>query len=414
MFVQKTTLIGLLLLLPSSVLALSPISLNALIERSLSNHPESRMFEQRRHATLSMMASEVFLPSPMIAYEEMTGAGMLGSGLTGMKQTIWEFRQKIPFFPKTYLSREVLEQEAQSIAAELTQAQKTRKAKITTEYFRWLAIKKKLKIKKEEELLLAQLIAVQQTRYLSQKVSQVELVALQIERGNLLTEITELESEEKKQQITLEILVGPGESLGGFEPQDQKLILKPFYAGAPEKVAESLNKNNLELSAAHAMNKRGQANVSRSKAAWVPDLELMVSRREDDLGNKQEGWQVAVEIPLWLAGEPRARVSQARAESQNLETAYMEKKRQLQLEAQAMVADQKQLRKQLELMENGLVQWSNQNVKSARIAYQTGKLEYASFLALMQSAYQTLISYEDLKVKVLDNQEQLQVLMGDT
>jgi outer membrane protein TolC len=349
----------------------------------------------------------------MIAYEEMTGAGMLGSGLTGMKQTIWEFRQKIPFFPKTYLGREVLEQEAQSIVAEMNQAQKVRKAKITTEYFRWLAVKKKLKIKKEEELLLAQLIAVQQTRYLSQKVSQVELVALQIERGNLLTEITELESEDKKQQVALEILIGPGESLSGFEPKDQKLNLKPVFLGAPEKIAESLNKNSLELAAANAMSKRGQSNLSRAKAAWVPDLEVMVSKREDDLGNKQEGWQVAVEIPLWLAGEPRARVSQARAEAQNLETAYIEKMRQLQLEAQVMLTDQKQLRKQLELMENGLVQWSNQNVKSARIAYQTGKLEYASFLALMQSAYQTLISYEDLKVKVLDNQEQLQVLMGD-
>jgi outer membrane protein TolC len=106
-----------------------------------------------------------------------------------------------------------------------------------------------------------------------------------------------------------------------------------------------------------------------------------------------------MEIPLWWAGEQRAQMRQARAEAENLQTAVAEKKRQLVLEAEMAVREQKQLRKQLELMENGLVQWSNQNVKSARMAYQTGKLEYANFLALIQSAYQTLVSYEDLKVR---------------
>lgn len=407
MFFGRTPVVAFLILIPKFLFALPSVTLESLQERAKTNHPEHQIFELRHHSTSAMLAGEVYLPSPMLSYEEMTGAGMIG-----MKQSTWQLRQRVPFLAKTYLGRELYARETQAIHYEMEQAQKNRFSKITTEYFRWLAVKKKLKIKKEEEILLSQLIAVQQTRYLSQKVSQVELVALQIERGNLLTEITELEAEDKKQQTTLEILSGPGDHLRGLEPKDLKLSLTPLLDSDEARINEQMERSNSELFASKEMAERGRTSVTKAKVSWVPDLEIMITKRTNDLGDKQSGWQLGLEIPLWLAGEQRARVNQARAEASGAELAYEEKKRQLLLEAQTLINDQRQLRKQLELMENGLVQWSNQNVKSARVAYQTGKLEYASFLALMQSAYQTLVSYEDLKVKVLENQEQLHVLMG--
>lgn len=405
MFKTKNLLLLLLLFDPITLWALPTISLKALLERSKDSHPDNLIYEQRIRAIEAMQSGEVALPNPMISYEQMTASGM-----SSMKETKWEIKQRLPFPLKTYFTFQMYALEIESLQAELKQSQIQREAKISTEYFRWLSFHKKLRLKKEQEILLSQMIAVQRTRYVTQKVSQVELVALQIERGNILQELSMIEAELANQTAKVGILVGPGENLKNFDPKDEKLPLASFQAQAD--IADYLEVNNSELRAMKLMSEREEKSLSQSKAGWVPDLELMLSERNDDLGTKRRGWQVGIEIPLWLGSEQRAKVNQARAAYQTSQARFAEQKRKMQLEVEAMLAEQIQLKRQLELMENGLVQWSGQNVQSAKTAYQTGKLEYASFLALMQSAYQTLSEYEDLKIKVLENQEQLGIIFG--
>lgn len=407
---QRIYFVVFLFSLTSTALWATPsVDLEMLLQRSNTNHPDNILFNQRLQSTQAMQTGQVYLPNPMLAYEEMAGSGM-----GAMKELKWEFRQRLPFPWKTYLGRQMYEREAQAIQAEWQQNQKRRKAEITIEYFRWLAVIKKLRIKKEQELLLSQMIAVQRTRYLAQKVSQVELVALQIERGTLLTEVTELEAEVRNQQVRLEILVGPGESLEGREPKEIKLALLDFKSRPAAELEAMLEKNNSELNAAKLMSERGELGASQGRVGWIPDLEVMISERKDNnTGARTTGWEIGIEIPLWLGGELRAMQGRSHSEAVMAETLYREQRRKNLLEVSALLNDQKQLRKQLELMEGGLVQWAGQNVQSARTAYQTGKLEYASFLALMQSAYQNLIAYEDLKIKVLENQEKIKLLLGE-
>lgn len=383
------------------------VDLQSLLERTQKSHPDNFLFEQRLHSISAMRTGEVYLPSPMLSFGTMNTAGM-----NPMKEEMWEFRQKIPFVYKTYLSRSMLDREFESINSEWQQNQRVRQAQLTTEFYRWLGVQQKLKHRKDQEVLLTQLIAVQRTRYISQKVTQVELVALQIERGNLLNEIAALEAELAEQRAKVESLAGPGDSLKDREPKAEKLPLLPLAAWKEESIPEYLERNNAELKALELMRDKNDLSVSRSRAGWVPDFEVMLSFRRDDVGDEKKTWQVGIEIPLWFAGEQRGRVGQARAESSGAQTRFQEQKRQLVLEAESQLKKRVQLRRQLDLMENGLVQWSSQNVQSARTAYQTGKLEYAGFLALMQSSFQTLLAYEDLKVSVLENQERLKLMLG--
>jgi outer membrane protein TolC len=386
------------------------ISLTALQERAQTQHPEDKLFEHRLQAGQSMLSGEVYLPNPMLSYERMTS-----SAGAAMAETTWEFRQKLPLPWKTYLAREIYQKEIDSIQFELMQSQRVRKSQLTIEFFRWLSLHKKLLLKKEEEILLSQLIAVQRTRYISQKVTQVELVALQIERGNMLTEISMAEAELASQIAKVEGLVGPSSSnerLHRFTPNDEPLVMKKTIVLAESELLDRLDKKNGELRAMRAMVEKSQVTTTRAKNEWAPDLELMLTKTEDEMGGKKQGWQVGVELPLWLGGMQQAKISQAKAEALSAEVRYQERRRQMALQAEAMMAEQIQLHRQLELLENGLVQWSGQNVKSARIAYQTGKLDYASFLALIQSAYKTLVSYEELKVKVLENQELIGLMLG--
>ncbi len=401
-------LVSLVLLFnPTLSWAAPKVTLKALLDRSRTSHPEDVMYEQRIRNAEAMQAGEISLPNPMISYEQMTATGM-----SSMKETKWEFKQRIPFPWKTYLSYEMYSAEIQSLEAELRQIQIQREAKLITEYFRWLSLHKKLLLKKEQEILLTQLIAVQRTRYVAQKVSQVELVALQIERGNILKEISMLEADLAQQSTKVEILAGPGDNLKNMEPKDEKIPMGSSREWTSSTIAEQIEMNNAELRAMKSMSAREEKSVSQTKSGWVPDLELMLTQKDDDLGTKRRGWQIGVEIPLWLGGEQRAKINQAKANLQTAQTKFNEQKRKMQLEAEAMLTEQVQLKRQLELLENGLVQWSGQNVQSAKTAYQTGRLEYASFLALMQSAYQTLSDYEDLKVKILENQEQIGIIFG--
>lgn len=394
-------------IIPGSLWASQIISLQTLLTRSAENHPDDILLRARQNGIEGMKTGEVSLPNPMVSYEEMTSSGM-----SSMKETKWELTQKIPFPIKTYFTWQLYNRELEAVAEELLQNQKLREANLTVEYFRWLSLVKKIKLKKEQESLLSQLIAVQRTRYVAQKVTQVELVALQIERGNLLNELTELEAKLSQQIAQVETLAGPGDSLNNLEPKDEKLVFNSFSQEPIATIEKKLDEQNHELRSLKIMSQKEESAVAKAQGSWIPDLEIMLNQRKDDFGTKKQAWQVGIEIPLWFGGEQRSQIQLAKANSLVSSTKYQETKRKMVLDFNTVMSEQAAIKKQLELMENGLVQWSSQNVQSARIAYQTGKLEYASFLALMQSAYQTLANYEDLKVKALENQSKIQVLLG--
>jgi outer membrane protein TolC len=221
-----------------------------------------------------------------------------------------------------------------------------------------------------------------------------------------------MEAELLAQKIKVETLAGPGDSLKEAEPKDEKRPPLNLPALNKDSLGAYLAEHNRELRALKAQAEKSDRQLSRSHSGWWPDVELMLREKDDHAGTKTRSWQVGVEIPLWLGAEQRAQISQAKAEATSASIRYEEQLRRLSLEAQSLLAEREQLQKQMGLMENGLVQWSGQNVQSARTAYQTGKIEYANFLALIQSAYETLAKYEDLKVKTLENQERLKLLFG--
>lgn len=386
---------------------MTPISLDALIENSQKFHPENEIFDQRISATKYLQFGMTSIPNPMISYEEMKSSGM-----NPMTESIWEFRQKLSLPFKYSMINKIYSKDIESIKIEKDFFLKNRLANLKIEYFRWLSLHRKIAIKKEQETLLTQLIAVQKTRYISQKVTQVEVVALQIERGLLIAELSSLEIAKSNQRSIIQLLTGPGLNLDQTEPKNLKLNLAEIKIWSVSDLESQIEESNLELNVKRKIVEKSEFSLSQKKENWIPDLELMLTKREDSIGNKKFGWQIGFEIPLWLGGEQRGNISQAKANSIEAKVQFDELKRKIFLDVQAKVFEQKQLRQQLEIMENGLLQWSRQNVLSARTAYQTGKLEYSGFLALMQSSFQTLNAYEDLKVKALESQEQLDLLLG--
>lgn len=165
-------LLSIFALPPDDSLAGTTVVFSELLEHTKNHHPEDELFAQRVHLIEATQSESISLPNPMISYEQMTAL----DSAEPMKGNRWEFKQKIPFPWKIYLNYEIYNAELSSVDATKKQSQRVRVTQLRTNFFRWMSLHKKWQIKKEQEALYSQLIAVQRTRYISQKISQVELL----------------------------------------------------------------------------------------------------------------------------------------------------------------------------------------------------------------------------------------------
>lgn len=390
------------------------VSLKELQGFSSTQHSDVFRFQEQTISLQGQRRSQVYLPSPTFSYEEMSGEAM-GS----MRQPRWAIKQRLPFPLKIYWSRQSVQEQIEGNENEKAEMDRRRLSELNTEYQRWQAYYQKAQILKEEEKLLSQLISVQRTRYISQKVSQTELVALQIESGYLLTSISEVDAELALQKAKIESLAGvslselkPGRR--DFVPQSHSLHLLPKRSYSQAELKEKIEQFNTELKQSRRELASAEAESRVARWSWVPDLEVMYSSGRDFRDLSYSTLEVGFEIPIWLGQETWGENTKTGAEERKAQILASEKLRQKVLEAEGLLEVQAQLRKQLDLMENGLIQLSNQNVKAARTQYQTGTMSYSNFLALIQTSYKTLMNYEDLKVKVVQNQEELKRLLGES
>ena len=317
----------------------------------------------------------------------------------GNTETWYDVSQTIPFPGKLARKGEAQAHEARW-QMELYQAKgKEILQKVKAAYYSYFLAHRQKELFEESVNLLKHFAVVAENKYSVNKASQVDVLKAQVEYSKALNTLVTLGQEVEVAQAELNALINqpPDAPLG--KPSEPALPSFEFVYSELEKVALE---NRPEVHAAHHHVDHMTAELSATRADFLPDTMLQYSRRTFSGGASQRDDNIVMvkfNVPLWfwrqgsLVKAAREAKEGAEAELQSTETMTRAELKSILIKAQTA-------QRLVELYRTSVIPQSEVSLRAASAGYETGTSgfldlvdSHRSWLEFQMEYYQYLAEY---------------------
>ena len=351
------------------------LSLSQAVSIVLASHPELEALRLQAGAAGAGREQAATLPDPMLSFGLMdrTNAGSDWADAGEKRITV---EQKIPWFGKRDLRRQIADREYESTAHALT-ALALRLQRETKEVFYSLyAVRCTLSVTRDDEQVLQRIADLAEALYATGKRSQSDFFRAEAEKTVLRQTLIELEAQEAVLGSRLNVLMNraPEHPVDTLLPPPEW----PVQATLPADLREAAGTRPNVLAALARSAKYGHQAELAQKEFW-PDPVLGVEYRGNRSGGDMLMLMVGFDLPIWRsslqagvrqAGLLRqANLAEARAAAQE---------NALQIEA-ARIALQA-ARRTLELYRKELMPQAEAGFQAGEAGYRNGQVTFTELL----------------------------------
>lgn len=118
-------------------------------------------------------------------------------------------------------------------------------------------------------------------------------------------------------------------------------------------------------------------------------------------------------LPIWTFSKQSEEVKGARAQEAKSDALLNEERNHILHSVHTIFSELQEANKRLSLFGGGLLPLAEQSTQSGKLAYSTGKIEYASLLNLIKTRFQTELSYYEALVNYESKIAELEALLGE-
>lgn len=222
-------------------------------------------------------------------------------------------------------------------------------------------------------------------RYATGKISQAEVLAIEVELTELQNETLLVERDLRAERASLAELMGRAQHKGTWKvaPVDRTPI-KPLLT-SPETHTELLRHPRLET--LDEETKRAEADRRYAELNLLPDFEFSVGYTERQAveagrGDDFVSARVGITIPLWANNKQRHEQEAAREDFKRAKQLLREEEVHLSHQIEVARAALELAEKQLTLFEDTTRSLTKQAVNVALASYSTGEVDYRTVLEL--------------------------------
>ena len=222
-------------------------------------------------------------------------------------------------------------------------------------------------------------------RYATGKVSQAEVLAIEVELTDLQNDKLMIERDLRAERATLAQLMGRSQHEGRWKVADIKRT--------PIKSLLAFTSTHLDLNShprirtLNEETKRAEAEKRYSELNLLPDFEFSVGYTERQAveagrGDDFVSARVGITVPLWAESKQRLEQEAAREELKKAKQLLREEEVHLAHEIEVAKAALELAEKQLTLFESKTRSLTKQAVDVAQASYSTGEVDYRTVLEL--------------------------------
>ena len=355
-------------------------SVESLLAAARQASPELRAARLEAEAARERIQPAGALPDPVlrIELENITRNGNQGATLDPSRvgDTKYSLLQPLPWWGKRELKREVAAAEAAQADGRSADAWAEIAARIKNLYAQYWLSSRSLQLTRENIELTRQLEQIAQARYAGGLAAQQDAIRAQLERGNLDSELVNMDSERHHLMVFLNALL----ARPAHEPLAEPVALRPMPADLD---AATLNSRLLAANPQLAVEAARRAGAEKSRDLAYrnryPDLTVGVVPQQVE--RRVDAWNLMLEMNIPLQQETRR--SQERESERLLEAVAARQEalaNRLQGDLEAALANLEAARRSEEITRQRLLPQAELSFKSALAGYENGKLDFATLL----------------------------------
>ncbi|MEW6324645.1 MAG: TolC family protein [Nitrospirota bacterium] len=371
-----------------------PASLSALLDEALAGNPEILSFKQRWNAAKEEIPQARSLDDPQLIFTQWSIPSNFN--LAGADESWYGIGQSLPFPGKRSLkgtiaakASEAAEQEYRAKILEIT-------ARVKAAYYQLFLIQQSRDLHLEHQALREEFIRIANQKYAVGQASQQELLKAQVELSKLHNSLLVLEQEQASAAAELNSLLNrpPGASFGRIKEP----VYRPFDQAIDGLTAQALQ-NRPELKAASFMIEQSERARALAKKNYLPDF--MVELMYWDVHGGSNKWQTNVKMTLpWIfTGKYAARARQTDAQAAQARAEQAALHNQTLFELRDLFTQVKTAEQLIDMYRHGVLPQAEQSLKSARIGYQTGKVDFLSLIDGERTLLDLQLEYAGAKVQ---------------
>lgn len=358
-----------------SVFLRETLPLDTLLTYAQEHNPTIRAARARVLAAQERPAQVSALDDPMFTYEGFNIPENFD--LTRTDNNILKLSQKLPFPGKRRLRGEVASHEAAIASEEMRRVEAMTRADVKQAYYDLWQVHQNLLVYSREKELAAQFATIAEKKYAVGQVSQPDVLRAQVELTRLINRVTTQRLKLGEVRAMLNgLLSRPPEAPLGV-PHDAP---NPAVRQTMEELTELTLNTRPEIAANAAAIARDTTTLALSRKAYFPDFEVYVERFFNAGRRDGVGVVFSATIPLayrekYDAGvaEASARLSASKADLRAAQDTSLAEVKSALVRAQTAV-------ELVNLFTQTHIPQAEQALASARISYQTGKVDFLSLL----------------------------------
>lgn len=368
-----------------SIASAETISLKSLIDEAVKNNPDIKAVKQKWEAAKTVAPQMKSLEDPFLSvmFDNVPNSSLNPADSMAREYSV---TQAFPYPGKRSLSGKMAEKEAQMIFEESRAKERDIIREVKAAYFDYFIIHKSIEVNLETKEILHHLAKIAEARYSTGLVSQWDVLKAQIELSQLANEIILLNQEKESVKARINRLLNrPMDATLGDPAQINGQRETPPLQGLEEATEE-----RPELKAMTRAVEKEETGLEISRKGYYPDFMVRLAQREED--GSAAGWiaEVGVTIPLWYKTKQDYTVKQSVSQLEAARSEYQGMKNMVLFEIRDSIIKIRSAKSLVDLHQNTHLPQAEQALKGARIAYETGKVD---FFALMES-WKTVKGYK--------------------
>ncbi|MGE0175008.1 MAG: TolC family protein [Oligoflexales bacterium] len=403
----------------SQLKAQPTLNLGMLVEAALHENAQLQALRSELAAKSQLISVAGAPPDPGLSVEAMNySADSLSRDPGGASGVQVALTQSIPFPGKLRSKQAVASYERGAEEARVRELELEITKKVRIVYFSLAGIFAKFDSLDEKKAVYIQLISNSQKRFSLGKMSQAELLNLQVENATVYDEVVKVERMISDMFGELNHLLGRSDHGSKVYGRPEPISRSKYARGLREadilKVAEV---SNPALKSSDQDVLASSSRVDLARRAFYPDFDLKVGYTfreptEMDDGKDMISAMVGVSIPVWSGSRQAPELDAATSRRISAEANRTETKNALVHEIHLAFASLSEARKRIEVFETAILPLSRQALNTARTSYTTGGISYDLMISSITRWFDLEVEYVDLLRAHETSLAQLEALAG--
>jgi outer membrane protein, heavy metal efflux system len=384
------------LALPAAALEPVDAQLDSLLAGAAQNNPDVQAARRETNAARSRISPAGALDDPMLE------AGVLNYPVESrsfktedMTMKMIGFSQRLPYPGKRALRRDLAEQEALAVEANLQELVNRVRRDVKVAYFDLGFIDESLRLAERNRRVLEQYLSIAEARYGVGQGTQADVLKAQTQVSKMLEELIKLGRERPMLEAELNRAAGRAAEPGAISPPPAQAR---DVALALENLRTVARESRPQLAAQLRMMGRNAKALELARKDYYPDFDVRVSygQRDNSPDMRREdmiSFTVAINLPVWRESKRDPRVTEAEAMREQALAMYQARLNELDAMLRQQVAAAEQSLKSVRLYETGLLPQARLTADASLAAYRVGRVDFFSLLDSRMTVFNAEVGY---------------------